>query len=139
MTDEEFIVSFESCTLPKEQWRHREHVRMAWIYLKTYSFSEALERARVGIQRYNHCTGVARGYRETETCFFMRYIASRISESGAGSFEEFCCSAPELFDGANAPRKRFYSDELWRSPGTWDSFVEPDLQPLPCVPERADS
>jgi hypothetical protein len=36
MTDDEFIASFEDCSLANEGFHHAEHVRMAFLYLCRY-------------------------------------------------------------------------------------------------------
>ena len=36
MTDSEFVDSFEDCTLPSTAFHHRDHVRLAWIYLRRH-------------------------------------------------------------------------------------------------------
>ena len=34
MTDDEFAAALEALTLPPSGFRHADHVRLAWIYLK---------------------------------------------------------------------------------------------------------
>ena len=38
MTDDEFIRQFEGCTFPFEQWHHRAHVKLAYLYLMRHGF-----------------------------------------------------------------------------------------------------
>ena len=47
MTDQELLSLFESCELPHEQWTHRAHVRVAYMYLNQFPFSEALGRSAI--------------------------------------------------------------------------------------------
>lgn len=132
MTHDEFLTSFETCTLPRADWTHKAHVRMAWLYIKRHGFETALKKAREGIQRYNAHNGNLTGYRETETQFFMRLISSRVRTGDSKQdFHDFCEQNPDLFDGSNPPRRKYYSDALWRSPETWTGFVLPDLAQLP--------
>ena len=42
MSDDEFLAQFENCTLPFDQWTHRAHVRVAYLYLRRHPFREAL-------------------------------------------------------------------------------------------------
>mgnify|MGYP001135770165 CR=1 FL=1 len=51
--DRRFLGQFEDCTLPFEQWTHRAHVRVAYLYLSEHPFDEALSRMREGVQHYN--------------------------------------------------------------------------------------
>lgn len=133
MSDSEFIAAFEDCTLSRLYWSHRAHIRMAWILLSRYPFPEALKRACEGIRRYNVSIG-SKGYRETETQFFMRLLAHKLNQGARGLvFDEFCAKNTDLFDGKNPPRKKHYSDTLWRSPESASTFLKPDLAPLPEV------
>jgi len=34
MTDDEFLGSFMNCTLPAHAFRHRDHLRLAWILVR---------------------------------------------------------------------------------------------------------
>ena len=36
MTDQEFAAAIETCRLPNAQFHHRDHLRLAWIYLRRY-------------------------------------------------------------------------------------------------------
>ena len=47
MTDDEFIASFENCSLANESFHHSDHVRMAFLYLCRYPALEALQRRRL--------------------------------------------------------------------------------------------
>jgi hypothetical protein len=31
MTDDEFLQAFMNCTLPNDQFRHRDHLHLAWL------------------------------------------------------------------------------------------------------------
>lgn len=131
--DEDFITSFETCRITKEEWTHKAHIRMAWFYLKKeQSFGIALEKMRRGIQRLNISHGNLTGYHETVTQVFALYIDDAISKANKEQdFEEFYYENPWLYDGANPFRKRHYSDELWRSDKARQEFVVPDLLSLP--------
>jgi hypothetical protein len=131
MSDEEFLRSFEECTLPKAEWTHAAHLRMAWIYLRRHPFEEALARARAGIQKYNASQG-SKGYRETITQFFMRMISHRLGAgAGALSFDEFLASNQDLYRPEISVRRKHYSDQVWLSERAKAEFVPPDLLPLP--------
>jgi len=58
--DRDLLRQFESCSLPFEQWTHRAHVRIGYLYLCDHPFDAALERMRRGVQRYNAAHNVPR-------------------------------------------------------------------------------
>jgi hypothetical protein len=49
MTDEILLRRFEARELPMEEWHHREHVRLAYLYLLRLPFAQALDRMRAGL------------------------------------------------------------------------------------------
>jgi hypothetical protein len=41
VNDDEFIEKFEACALPFDQWHHRAHVKLAYVYLLRHGFEVA--------------------------------------------------------------------------------------------------
>ena len=132
--DETFLRAFEDCTLPFEQWRHRAHLKVAYLYLRQLPFDDALIKVRTDIKRYNASTNtpeaLERGYHETITAAWMRLVHFALCERGpAASAEEFVEREKDFLpkDGLF----KFYSREQlisWRAKA---EFVEPDLAPFP--------
>lgn len=134
MTDAEFLAAFEACTISRADWTHEAHVRMAWLYLTTRPFPDALHQIRTGIQRYNNSLG-GTGYHDTITVAFARLIASRL---GGDSYAAFRAANPDLMDRTLAALRPYYSEARLRSDEAKAAFVEPDLRPLPgATPARA--
>ena len=140
---EALVRGFLSCTLPWSEWTHAAHLTVALWHLLHYDWEEAVERVREGIKHYNAANGVAttreRGYHETITLFWMRYVRAFLE----ANYNEGCSLASlanALVERAdrNAPLEH-YSRELlfsWEARLAW---VEPDLKALPPVdaPSRA--
>ena len=57
MSDAESLSAFEAAAIPRPEWTHEAHVRMAWLYLVRHPQEEALEKVRGGIQRLNAVIG----------------------------------------------------------------------------------
>ena len=57
MTDSDFVTAFEACALSNEDFHHRDHVRLAWLYLKDLPPEEALARFATGLRRFAHAHG----------------------------------------------------------------------------------
>ena len=137
ISDQELVAAFESCSLRREQWTHRAHVRVGYLYASQLSLEEAATRMRSGLQALNAVHGtpesVDRGYHETITIAFLRLIRAAIDEHGPfQSSQEFCESRPELLD--KNLLSRFYSRDRIKSLAAKARFVEPDLAPLPSPP-----
>ena len=136
MTDAEFLAAFEDCTLPRLEWTHAAHIRMAWLQLARLPFAEALEAARAGIQRYNASQGNHTGYHETITVAFMRVIAHRRRQGE--DFPAFRDRNPDLFDRTLPALLRHYTKDRLHSPEARAGFVEPDREPLPAPALTSD-
>ena len=137
--DESFLADFEARRIPIEQWSHRCHVRMAYLYLVRHGYDAGLVRIRDGINALNASHGdkipkdqVDRGYHETLTVAWARIIAAAIRQWGAGAdFDAFAAEQPHLL--SKRLTRLFYSRGRMM---TWEAkraFVEPDLLPLPPV------
>ena len=134
MNDDDFIRQFEDCSFPFDQWHHRAHVKLAYLYLTRYGFEAALAKLRNGIRAYNAANNVpdqpTSGYHETMTQFWLRIIEVTIQQYGPlPSADEFFDFQPQLSQKKN--HRLFYSPGLFMSPEAKLKFVEPDLTQLP--------
>lgn len=134
MDDSSLIRSFESCELLHREWCHRLHVRLAFLFLQTHPFDEALRRFRAGLQAYNAAHHVpdslTSGYHETLTVAWLCLIAARMQSTPAGrASDTFCEANADLLDKSTL--RRFYSSERIASWRAKRHFVRPDLKPLP--------
>jgi hypothetical protein len=127
--DDEFIRAFESCTLPKEAFRHREHLRLAWLYLRRLPYSEAAASMERSIRAYAAHHGALQKYHHTMTLVWMRLVAAAADACSEQDFDAFLNAHPALLD-KSAPR-RFYSAERLEQPAARAAWLEPDLSPLP--------
>lgn len=129
-SDEDFLRAFENVSFPADQFHHREHLRVAWLYLKSSDATRAAERMSAGIRRFAGHHGATEKYHHTLTLFWMRLVAVALVETPEGcAFEEFLAAHQELSD-KNLPAK-YYSQPLLEGLDAREGWVEPDLQPLP--------
>lgn len=134
MDDHGFLVGFESAAIPKKEWHHREHIRMAFLYLRDLPFEEGLERIRSGIRALNRANGVAdtesSGYHETVTVAWAHIIAAAIEAHGPSeSFDAFARENSHLL--SKSLLRLYYTKERVLTSLARSSFVEPDLAPFP--------
>jgi hypothetical protein len=134
MNDDEFIQQFESCNFPFDQWHHRAHVKLAYLYLVRHGFEAAAVKLRNGIRAYNAAHGVpdlpTRGYHETMTQFWLWIIRMTVQQYGAlATADEFFEFHPQLSEKKS--HRLFYSPGLFMSPEAKCGFVKPDLTELP--------
>ena len=134
MTDDAFLIRFERCEFSREEWRHREHLKAAYLYLLRFPFAEALDRMRAGVQalnaRHKVPEAIDRGYHETLTCCWMRLVHCALCEAGpAASADAFLDQHTQLL--AKRAALFFYSRDRILSADAKARWVEPDLAPLP--------
>ena len=125
MNDIEFVEALETCRLPEDHFHHRDHIRLAWIYVQRYG-EEAPARISQSIRRYAAHLGKADRYHETITMAWLALV--RDASQGAGSFDDVIARAPHLLDKAYL--SNFYSPDVLESQGAKTAFVEPNLHPL---------
>jgi hypothetical protein len=124
LNDADFVAAFEACTLPGPEFTHRQHVRLAWIYLREDSLLPALARFITSLKRYADSLGATTKYHETITYAFMFLIHERMARTPAETFDAFADAHPDLFDGILT---RYYRPETLASELARSVFVMPDL------------
>ena len=127
MDDRDFVTAFEACTLPNESFHHRDHVRLAWLYLKDMPPAEALTRFTEGLQRFAHAHGHPGLYHETITWAYLLLIRERMALSGEdGGFEAFAAANPDLLTWKPSILARYYREETLGSELARRVFLLPD-------------
>src|SRR5437868_14310992 len=130
LSDEDFLRAFEDLSFPADRFHHREHIRVAWLYLKSSDATRAAERMAEGIRRFANHHGATQKYHHTLTLAWMRLVAAALVETPEGcAFEQFISADPQLLD-LNLVAK-YYSEELLRTAAARGTWVPADLQPLP--------
>lgn len=132
MSDEEFLSAFEACTL--QEFHHRDHIKVAFLYLRRHPLDEAISKVRAGLQALAVAWSapiddLEKGYHETMTQAWVRlvHLKSRNGEA-CESAETFCDQHPQLMH-------KTLLDSFYSRPRlmTWEAkraFVEPDLAEL---------
>jgi hypothetical protein len=110
---------------------HREHLELAWTYLRRYPTDEAAKVMVAAIQRIARQHGAEDKYHETITRAWLHFVAVHIQSWGAESFEEFMDRNPDLLDRKLI--EHFYSRELILTESARAAWVRPDLRPLPAL------
>ena len=130
LEEDEFIDRFERCEYPNEMFKHSDHIRLAWSYIRRFGADAAEIRIGVSIRRFAASVGHKEKYHETMTRGWLRLVnAAYLTTPCASDFSQFITSHLWLLD-----RKAllgFYSEELLKSDAARSSWVEPDLRPLP--------
>jgi hypothetical protein len=130
--DEAFVASVEDCTLGNASFRHVDHLRLAFLYLRGLPLAEATVRMTRTVQVFATHHGALSKYHETLTIAWMRLVASAAGASAPGTTFEGLLAGHRALADSSLPL-RFYSRERLYSEEARRIFLEPDLEPLPPV------
>jgi len=120
--DSIFVAALEDCTLPKQHFNHRGHLRLAYLYLRDYGFAEAMNRIRETIRAYATSLGAADKYHETITALFMSLISERMTDRDQG-WREFIDANPDLSDKDII--RQYLTDDVLADPRAKTEIVFP--------------
>jgi hypothetical protein len=107
---------------------HREHVLLAWRYLRLVDQQTAARWMCQAIQYVATRHGSAHKYHETLTTAWVRIVAGHEDSHANETFEEFIGRCPDLLD-QRLPERHFSQEVLW-SDEARTRWVDPDLVPL---------
>ena len=131
---EQFIDRFNSASLPKSEWTHEAHLRMAIHYVYTHLPENILPVIRKKIKTLNdfHQTPNtdSSGYHETITVFWLNnaynFLMNHVQQDEKKVVATFLSSK----NGKKNYPLEFYSKELLFSVEARHNFVKPDLKNL---------
>jgi hypothetical protein len=130
-----FLRGFEDGTLPKSEWTHGAHVATAANYLFDSNFEAVLPLMRSRISAYNLAVGGANtptsGYHETLTHFWLVIVADLLHSEHPESRLTAARQAVTAFGEARTLHTLYYSGDVVKDPSARQTWLEPDLLPLP--------
>ncbi len=128
MDEKQYLADFEAGTL--KPFQHRDHIHVAWLYLRRDGWDEGYRQIQEGIQHYAEVNGVGIHYHETITRFWAQLIHHAIqSLPTIKEFDTFIENYHHLLDKASI--KAHYSIDYLMSDSARQTWHEPDLIPLP--------
>lgn len=129
--DREFLSRFQRNEIGGDEFHHREHLRLAYVFLRLYSFETASEKMETGLRNLlAHLGAPASKYHHTLTEAWLRAVQHFMERAGpTADFEQFLGTAKQLLD--KETMGTHYSTDLLWSEAARASFIEPDLQPIP--------
>ena len=127
MNDSQWMEAFASCTLPVDSFHHRDHVKMAFLYLQKYKPLEALAHFSSALTRFAAAHGKPNLYNETITWAFLLLIRERIARSNSPqTWSEFSAMNTDLLCWDDNILKKYYRPETLASELAKRVFLFPD-------------
>ncbi len=127
MTERELCDRFLDASLPADQFHHRQHVHLAWLFVQQHGMPAALAEFMSALKRFAAAKGAHGLYHETITWAFLLIINERQARQAASTWAEFAEVNTDLLSWKPSILERYYSKELLTSEQARRSFVMPDL------------
>lgn len=131
-----FAAAFESGDIAPDAFSHRDHLRLAYVYLSGTDVDAACARMRTALLGFLGHHGIAATkYHETMTRAWILAVRHFLEKTAATRCaDEFIDAHPEMLDPAIM--LTHYSANRLFSDAARANFIEPDLDPIPRYPKR---
>lgn len=98
----DLVARFESCALPPWAFGHREHLFVAWAYLRAQPFEEGAMRFVTQLKKFAAHHGATSKYHATITWTLLHVLAEAIDENPHADFDALLAARPDLLDARGA-------------------------------------
>lgn len=131
LSDVEFKDKFEAGSISPSEFNHRQHVRLAFVYLCEFPAELANQKMRSSLKKFLDDNGVpAEKYNETITYSWILAVRHFMeSARNTTSFDGFINADDRLLD--TAIMFSHYKRETLFSEKARHSFVLPDIENIP--------
>ena len=131
-SDLRFAAKFEACEIDAADFGHREHLRIAYIYLAQHPFGEGFGKMEGGLRNLlAHLGAPPSKYHTTITTAWLLAVRHFMDECGPiADFQQFLeAGGARLLD--QEIMSTHYSPEVLLSAEARSAFVPPDRQAFP--------
>lgn len=120
-----FVQAFETATLDPSRFHHREHLYVAWCYLRALPLEEALVRYVVNLRRMTIALGAPEKFHATVTWAYVVLLAAAMERMPGASFEDLLGENPALLDHRSGALYDHYDAATLASDDARRRFVLP--------------
>jgi len=122
----ELLRRFEDTSVPPGDFRHVDHIQVAWALLRRHETLEAIRCMDDGIRALAEKNNVPALYHRTVTWGYVLLIAERIARHGAHeTFASFIEENADLLEPKWAALRRLYGDKTLSTDVARLAFVLP--------------
>jgi hypothetical protein len=108
LDDSALVARFEALAIAPADFRHREHVRLAFAMLRDADFAEAGLRFKRALLAFASAIGAAGKYHETLTWAYLAVVCERMHEAAYATSLDFVERNPDLLDHRAGAIARYY-------------------------------
>lgn len=129
--DQAFRRDFEACRTALDDFDHRAHLRLAYIYLVERNSEQAYQAMRESLLAFLAHNNIGSGkYHDTMTRAWILAVHHFMHKTeSAESADSFIDQNPIMLDAKIM--NTHYSTDLLYSDAAREGFAEPDLSPIP--------
>ena len=107
MTDDELVGGFETGLLAPEWFGHREHLRLAWCYLRRLGREDTERRLLTGLRALAARAGKPDTFDAALTSAWVGVLADASAQLGdPATFDTLIAARPDLLDSAAVRARR---------------------------------
>jgi len=133
--DAELAAILPAITGPSGQFRHRQHINLAFLAVRRYGMPEAITRICDWIQSIAAYERAPQKYHYTVSRAWVELVAHHVqSDPGCADFRAFAARHPALLD--KRLLSRHYRSSTLAADAARRGWVEPDLLPFPWSPPQ---
>jgi hypothetical protein len=98
MLTDPLVLAFESASVNAASFRHREHLYVAWCYLRALPLEQALARYVHYLRRLTTALGVPDKFHASMTWAYVVLLHDAMERSAAVTFDELLAKNPAILD-----------------------------------------
>lgn len=130
VTDPEIAAILPFITGPAGEFRHRQHIHLAFWAVRRFGMPEAADRVCHMIRHVAAYQRAPQKYHDTVSRAWMELVAHHVATDPAcADFDAFAARNPALLD--KRLLSRHYQSATLAGPPARSGWVEPDLVPFP--------
>lgn len=123
--DDALVRAFEHASLDGARFHHREHLYVAYRYLRTYTLEDAIARYVSHLRALVSALGAADKFHATVTWGYMLLVRDALEASPELEFDALLTAHPELLAPPALALRAFYDESVLRSERARRTFVLP--------------
>lgn len=126
LADEELLTQFEDASLPAAMFTHRQHVRVAWLFVMRHGMPDAIAAFSTALRAFADANHAHNLFHATITWAYLLLIHERQQQCQAKDFATFAARNADLFAWKPSILDRYYTPGVLWSERARQSFVMPD-------------
>ena len=126
LSDDELLQQFEDTSLSTSVFDHRQHVRVAWLFVTRHGMPDAIDEFSRALRRFATAKGAHNLFHVTITWAYLLLIDERQRACQASGWACFAAHNEDLLRWKPSILEKYYTHDVLWSDRARLSFVMPD-------------